>query len=373
MTASNKKKKRLDVEAKFAIMRTTLAIAIGLTAAILLIVLTSDMRLEAVKYFLFGPLMKKAYFYNVIEKMIPMLFTGTAVSIMFSANQFNLGTEGTFYAGGMIGAICGIYFPLPNGINQIVSICLGGLIGAVISMIPAFLKYKWNASELVSSLMLNYIVLQAGCYFLLYYLRDTKSGNPVTQRLPAEAKLGALIPNSRIHAGLIIAAALIILSWFFLYRTRWGFALRAVGRNQLFAAYSGINVGMTVLLSQAVGGFIGGMGGAVEILGIYPRFSWTALTGLGWDGVTVAIFAKNNPKYVPLSALFLAYLRKSADLMSTKADVQTDLVGVIEGIMVLLILADQFLSGYHKKLIFKEAIERRTEEKKELALNGKEG
>ena len=145
------------------------------------------------------------------------------------------------------------------------------------------------------------------------------------------------------------------------------------GQNPVFAKYSGINVGFVIILSQVLGGLIGGVGGAIEVLGMYPRFSWVALTGFGWDGVTIAIFAKNNPAYVPLAALFLAYLRRGAYLMSVKTDVQSDLVGVIEAIMVLLLLAEQFLSTYKQKMVYQETMQRARAVEQTMQLESTEG
>lgn len=354
------KEKRMGVQTRFGILRTFVAVCIGLIIAFTLILFTSDHPGEAIKYFVAGPLLKSAYFYNVIETMIPLMLTGTAVCVMFSANQFNLGLEGAFYLGGFVAALSGLYV-LPNIsiLSPTVSILLGGLTGALICAIPAFLKYKWGASEMVSSLMLNYICLQIGMYFLNHKFKDISTGSPVTERLTEASRLSPLISGSRIHAGLIIALCFVVLAWMLLYRSRWGYAIRTTGENGLFARYCGISVGFVVMISQIIGGFIGGVGGAVEMLGIYPRFSWTSLTGFGWDGITVAIFARNNPAYVPVAAFFLAYLRKGAYLMSTKVDVQTDIISIVEGVMVLFLLAERFLSGYYRRMVFREADRRR--------------
>jgi simple sugar transport system permease protein len=100
---------------------------------------------------------------------------------------------------------------------------------------------------------------------------------------------------------------------------------------------------------------IAGMGGSIEVLGMYRRFSWQLLPGYGWDGVIVAILARNNPALVPVAAFFLAYLRIGADLMSRTSDVQSEVVAVIQGIMIVLIAAESFLSTYRHKIVFKAA------------------
>jgi general nucleoside transport system permease protein len=104
-----------------------------------------------------------------------------------------------------------------------------------------------------------------------------------------------------------------------------------------------------------IGGFIAGMGGSIEVLGMYTRFSWQALPGYGWDGVIVAILARNNPLFVPVAAFFLAYLRIGADIMARYSDVPNEFVALIQGTIIILIAASSFLETYRHKLVFKEA------------------
>ena len=351
----------LSVKSKHNILRTAAAIAIGLGVALVLILLTAKNPGQAVKYFLAAPFMSKAYFSHLIEVIIPLLFTGSAVCIMFSANQFNLGLEGSFYLGGLVAAVSGIYLVgnVPF-ISPLVGILLGGIVGAIITLIPALLQYKWNANVLVSSLMMNYICLYVGLFLLFHYFKDPASSQH-SYPIGEAAGLTSFFKGTKIHSGIIIAALVTVFSYLLLYRTKTGYSLRATGQNPTFAKYSGLNVGALAVFSQLIGGFIGGMGGAVQMLGIYERFQWVDLTNFGWDGVTIAIFAKNNPKYLPLATLFIAYFRTGAWVMSFKAGVQIDLVSVFEGIMVLFLLAERFLSGTYKKMVFEDADRKRRE------------
>lgn len=363
--------KNMSVKAKHNLLRTAAAIGIGLSVALVLILLTAENPGQAVKYFLAAPFLSKSYFSHLIEVIIPLLFTGSAVCIMFSANQFNLGLEGAVYLGGLVAAISGIYLvtEIPF-ISPMVGILLGGIVGAIITLIPALLQYKWKANVLVSSLMMNYICLYVGLFLLFHFFKDPDSSQH-TYPISEAAKLTSFFKGMNIHSGIIIAALVTIFSYLLLYRTRIGYSLRATGQNPTFAKYSGIGVGALAVFSQVIGGFIGGMGGAVQVLGLFDRFQWVALTGFGWDGVTIAIFAKNNPKYLPLATLFIAYFRTGAWVMSFKAGVQIDLVSVFEGIMVLFLLAEKFLSGTYKKMVFEDA-DRKRRERQALESNEKE-
>jgi len=138
-------------------------------------------------------------------------------------------------------------------------------------------------------------------------------------------------------------------------KTRWGYRIRLTGANAKFAQYSGIDTNAVIVYSQVIGGFIAGLGGSIEILGMYTRFSWQTLPGYGWDGVIVAILARNNPIFVPVAAFFLAYLRIGADIMSRYSDVPNEFVTLIQGTIIILIAASSFLAKYRHRMVFKEA------------------
>jgi ABC-type uncharacterized transport system permease subunit len=342
---------------KFDILRTALAIGIALLIAIVIILFVSKEPLVAMKELLIGPVGTLRHFGNVIEMTIPLIFTGLAVSIMFKASQFNLGAEGAFFAGAIGASIIAMKVALPFVIQPTVAILVGGLVGAVITGIPAVLKVKWGASELVSSLMLNYVALYLGLYVINYFYRDVTAGAMVSLPFLNTAALLVIIPGTRIHFGLFIAVAMTVIAYFYLYKSKKGYEIILTGENMKFADYSGIKTGSVILSAQLIGGFIAGVGGATEVLGMYPRFAWQGLPGYGWDGVIVAILARNNPKLVPIAAFFLSYLRIGADLMSRMSDVQNDVIAIIQGVMIVLIVANSFLAKYRHKMTFNEAKE----------------
>ncbi len=121
--------------------------------------------------------------------------------------------------------------------------------------------------------------------------------------------------------------------------------------------YSGINVTAAIILCQVLGGFLGGMGGAIENLGRFETYRWMNLPGYGWTGVTIAILAGNNPFFVPIAAFFMAYLTKGCELMSTYAGVPSQLIDIVQGVIFLFFAAEQFLSRYRQKLVVKTAQE----------------
>ncbi len=351
-----------QIERRFEVFKTFVAILLALGLAFIVISLVSEDPVEAIKAFLIGPLQRKSRISNIIEVMTPLIFTGTAICIMYQANQFNMVGEGAF----LIGANLCTWFVISNttwsGLPlQVVGILIGILAGVAAAFIPAILKVKFKANEVVSSIMMNYILLKVSDYILYYKMRDVASGQQSSFPIPKQAQLSRPIPGMRLHTGIIIAVIVAVLMYFFIYRTKWGYSIRMVGANENFAKYSGISVLSVAMATQLIGGGIAGMGGAVEMLGRYDRFIWYGMQpGYGFDGILVGVLAKNNPLLVPIAAFFLAYMRTGADAMNRVSDVPVEFVDVVQGLIIMFVAAEMFLSKYKHKLIVNNA-------KKELA------
>lgn len=339
---------------RFDILRTILSVLIALAISFGIIFMVSDQPVEAIKYLLTGPLSSKRNMGNVVESMIPLIFTGTGVCIMFSANQINLAGEGAFHVGGLIASCVAIKLT-STFVSPFMALLCAGIVGALFTAIPAIMKITTTASEMVSSLMINYLALYFGNYMLNNVIGDPKA-SAASYYLSDASELPVLIDGTRVHLGFLIAIAVAILGYVFLYHTKTGYELRLTGENESFAKYSGISIVKVILISQLVGGFVAGLGGGVEMLSpIYRRFTWTSLLGYGWDAIIICTLARKNPLYTPFAALFLAYLRTGASIMARRTDVTLEIVQITQGIIILLVVAEQFLSKYKHKIIAREA------------------
>ncbi len=345
----------------FELVRGAAAIALALAVGTIFIFLSSDEPLTALRYLLIGPLVSMkgglASFntqglYTILAAMIPTIFTGLAVCVMFSSNQFNLGGEGIVMVGGFVAALCGIYIHMNTGLHAVLCIAVAAVVGGIIMLVPALLKVKLGASEMVTSLMLNYVCMFVVLHFLNYNFADRSKGSTQTFPFAETAKIQSLVSGgSKLTWGFIIALVFVAIVALFMYRTRWGYAIRMIGVNQAFSKYSGMKVGGTIVLAQVVGGMLSGMGGSIEVLGRYSTFLWKELPGYGWTGITIAILAKNNPLFVPLAAFFIAYLNKGCQLMATYCDVPSEMIDIIQAAIFLFFAAEQFLSGYRQKIV----------------------
>ena len=245
--------------------KTVAAVLLSFMATVLLICLVSSTPLQTVKDFFMGPFQTVRRMGNIIEMAIPICFTGCGICIMYSTGHINMGSSGYFYAGGLAASVLAYGVLLPAGVHPLACILFGGVITALIAAIPAVLCIQWDINEVVSSLMLNYIWVYLGTWILRSFMLDPTAGFNASKAYQESAMLPRLLPGTRIHAGLLIAAAVIVFSWLFLKKTKWGYQIRMMGVNSRFAIYSGMGVTGILLSSQRLGGVSAGIGGAGHV------------------------------------------------------------------------------------------------------------
>lgn len=357
----------------FEMIRGLAAIVIAIAVAFVLILLSSDSPGTALECLLIRPVfsggsLNVKSIWAILGRMTPIIFTGLGVCVMFSANQFNLAGEGTTMLGGFIGGLIAIYIPMSAGLHPAVCILAGAVVGGLAMLIPAIIKVKLNASEMVCSLMLNYVIMYIILHFLNNTFADRSKGSTQTYPFLETAKVTKLIPGTELTWGFLAAIAATAVIAVFMFRTRWGYAIRMIGINESFSKYSGMKVGAVIIASQVIGGLLSGMGGAIEALGRYNTFLWKELPGYGWTGMTVAILAKNNPIMVPFAALFIAYLNRGCELMSIYAGVPSEMIDIIQAVIFLFFAAEQFMAKTRQKIVVKDAKEEMRE--KQLAAEG---
>lgn len=347
---------------RFEIFRGFVAILIAIAVAFIFIFICADDPAQALNCLLVKPIISNGTInvnsiLTILGRTTPIIFTGLAVCVMFSADQFNLGAEGVTMLGGFVAVLIGIYVPMAAGLHAVAAIIVASICGGVVMIIPALVKVKLKSSEMVTSLMMNYIIL----YFVLHFLNskfaDRSKGSTQTFPFSETASVGTVVKGTELTYGFFIALIATVIIAIFMYRTRWGYSIRMIGINESFSKYSGLKVGTIIIASQIIGGVLSGMGGAIECLGRYNTFRWLDLPGYGWTGVTVAILAKNNPIMVPIASLFIAYLNRGCELMAIYAGVPAEMIDIIQAIIFLFFAANQFLSKYRQKLVVKEAKE----------------
>jgi simple sugar transport system permease protein len=352
-------KKADRIQSFFEVFRVIFAVLLAYALSLIIISLVSKEPLYAIRLFIFGPFARLSRIGDMISLAIPLMFTGLCMCFVYAVNKFNFVGEGIFIFSGCIITYVAIKLGdnVPRFIILPVLLAVGGICGAALSAFPAYLNQKFKANIVVVSLMMNYILQYFTQYVMKFQIKDTSLAITGTLPIPKAALLQRIVPGTTIHSGLLIALVCVAVVMVIFYKTPFGYSMRTVGINPDFAKYSGMKVGSIVIAAQMLGGLFAGMGGAVEILGRYTRFQWTALTGHGFDGLLVAVLAYRNPLLVPVGALLLAYIRIGADIVNRSTDLSAEFVTIIQGIIILLIAAEMFLSSFKQKMIFKAARE----------------
>lgn len=341
----------------FEPIRVLTAILLAYALALVVIGLISDNPFFVIRQFVFGPFENIRRIGNMLEFMVPIIFTGLGMCLMLQVNQFNLIGDGIVYLSAAIVAYLAtnMLSALPVIISPIVLIIIGALIGAFFALIPALIKAKFGANEVVVSLMLNYVLVLFGKYLLVHKMSDPSITYSGSALIPDAAKLTKIIPKTDVSTGIILALVAVIFVHLFLYKTKKGYEIRMVGANIKFAKYAGVSVFGALILAQVLGGALAGMGGAIELLGKYERFTWLVSLSYGFDGMLVAVIAKAKPLFVVPSALFLAYIRIGSDIVGRTTDIPLEFVSVVQALVIMLVAADLFLAKYKHRLIVSES------------------
>ena len=365
--------KTSKVEFTVELIRILAAIGIAYAVALITLFAISDDPVFIIQQFILGPFSSVRRIGSIVNLAIPFTFTGLCFCFMYAVNKFNLAGEGIFMFAGCVISFVAINMGenVPKAVALNVLLAIGAMVGALIAFIPAWMDSKFNANIVVASLMLNSILVFLSIYIMKYKMRDTTIGSLGSLPIPDCAKLPSVFGKFRIQAGVFFAVAAVILVAILFYKMVFGYKMRVVGSNPWFAKACGINMTGTIIAAQLLGGALAGVGGTCEILGNYDRYKWVASTQHGFDGLLVAVLARKNPLLVPVAAFLLAYIRIGADVVNSKGDIPIEFITVIQGIVILMVAAEEFMGKFKKKLIYKAAEEELAEKEKKEAATAK--
>lgn len=277
-------------------------------------------------------------FAETMVKACPLLFAGLGIAVAYRAKFWNIGAEGQIYAGGITAAIAGIYVRgLPMLIHLPLTMLAGAAGGAAWGFIPGVLKAKLKVNEVITTLMLNYIIILLSAYLVHSPMRDLSSGITISPQLQRAAWLPIVIPKTRFHFGIILAIFTAILIAYVLRKTVLGYQIRAVGDNARAARVAGISVERTIILTMVLSGALAGLAGAAEVSGVQHRLVEEFSPGYGYLAIAVALLAGLNPIGVIFSSILFAALLNGADAMQRTASVPVPVIYVIEGLVILFI------------------------------------
>lgn len=279
----------------------------------------------------------------------PIIFTALAFLFAFKCGLFNIGAEGQLLIGGFTAALVGISFSgLPLFIHLPLALLAGAAGGALWGFIPAVLKAKLGAHEVITTMMLSYVALYLTSYMVNYPFKAPGWVSQTVTIAPT-AELPRILPPTQLSASFLLSLALAGITIYLLERTTIGYEVRAIGLNPVAAESSGINTKKGVIIALVISGAMAGLGGAGEVLGVHRRFIDGFSPGYGWDGLAVALIGGLNPIGVVLAAIFFGALRSGGMVMNRTLGVPLDIISVLQALVVLFVAAPRLIKYLLKK------------------------
>lgn len=279
----------------------------------------------------------------VIEDSIGLTLLGLAMLFGLRARQFSMGADGQFVLAALAAAWVSASLSAMPMLGLPLACAAAVLTGFAWGWIPGYMKARWSANEIVTTLMLNVVAFQLYRLVITSGFNDPSAGFLATPLLAPALAFGNWIPHTNITIFVVVAPLAAAFAWLLLNRSTLGFEIRAVGESQAFAEQCGIPVRRTVILSMAIGGAFAGLAGLHLSNGLLKRLPVDLTPGIGFEGLVVALLARNDPKRVPLAAFMYAYLKGGAQAMERASDVSREVVLIIQALMVLLVVCERFV------------------------------
>ena len=282
----------------------------------------------------------------------PYILAGLAVAVSFRCGMFNIGVEGQIFLGAIFATYVGYAFTgLPAVLHITLAVLAGALGGALWAAIPALLKARAGAHEVITTIMLNYVAYRLTDWLLAGPMQREGSTNPISPMILPTAELPRLLPDpARFHIGFFIALAVAFGVWWLLFRSTIGFEIRTVGANPDAARYSGMNVTRNLVLAMCLSGALAGLAGANQVLGLNRTMTTGISGGLGFDAIALALLGKSHPFGVVAASFLFGVLRAGATKMQSVASIPTDLISIIQALVIAFIAAPAIVRGLFRIL-----------------------
>ncbi len=284
---------------------------------------------------------------ETLTRATPLIFTGLAAAVAFRARLWNIGGEGQFYIGAVMAVLLGTKGTLPAWAMIPYLFAAGALAGGLFLLVPTLLKTLMNVDEVVTTLLLNFVVLLFVNWLVFGPWKDPMSmGWPQSAPVVDSAVLPILVVRTRLHLGFILALITAVLVWLFMEKTVWGFEIRAVGFNANAGRFAGMPVTAAVIRTALISGGLAAMAGVSELCGVKGYLTTDLSPGFGYTGIVVAMLAALHPIGVVGAALFVAMIYIGADSMSRAINISNYIADVATAVCLLSVLCALFFTRY---------------------------
>ena len=350
-------KPRLEASGRLQITVLLLSIAAGLVAVGILFLASGVNPFFAIGKIFAGSFGSFYGFKETITKAIPLILAGAGLTLAFKGKFWNIGAEGQLLMGATLGTWVALTLGpvMPKPVVIPLMFLAGFLGGALLGFIPAWFKVSFGINEVISTLMLNYIVFEIVQFLIVGPWKGaTQHGYPYTDEFPPQAQLDYL-PYSRIHHfTLILALLMVVLLYFLIYRTKFGYEIRVIGENPEAGRYAGINFFKTLILVMIISGGMAGLAGVGEVAGIHHRLSYPGNIsgGYGFTAIIVAWLAKLNPLLTVFSSMFFAGILVGGDAIQISLNLPASTVEVFNGILLFFLIMGDFFT--RNRLVIKK-------------------
>ncbi len=291
---------------------------------------------------------------QTLFKATPLIICGCGLAICFHASLFNIGAEGQLNAGSFVIALVAVKFSfLPFPLLLILCMLCGFIVSGIFGLIPAYIKIKKDVSEVITTIMLNFVILALINYFLIHFfaVQSTMRTEKINES-DMLFKLSDIIPffhGSSLNATFILAILISLITYFVIYKTKFGYRLRAVGFNETASKYMGLKTDKIILISFFAGAGLTSLAGINFVFGYKGFYELGFSNNIGFTAIAVALLAKNNPIGIIFSALLFAVLDYGG--LSVNQLVPKEIMLVVEGIIILSILSiDRLVNNYYEKI-----------------------
>ena len=285
-------------------------------------------------------------FMDFMDNLTPMIFAALAVAVALRSGLFNIGVSGQMLAAGFLATVTVGYTSLAAPIAKPLVVIIGILAGACVGGPIGFLKYRFNINEVVSSIMINYILEYVISFFINMYFvdpvsRQSKNVSTAARLTLTDVEVGGY--KMDIPLGIILAILTVFLVRFIMNRTVFGFEMKAVGCSRTAAKYAGIKVGKNIVITMVISGALSGLAGVTYYLGYFASIQPKVLTSTGFDAIAVSLLGNNNPVGIIFSSFLITVISKGSTYMSSASGVQQEIASVITGIILLFSACGAFV------------------------------
>lgn len=332
--------------------QTAAVVVVALLIGGLFILFSGENVLECYTVLIDGALGSTSRISEVLVKMVPLMIMALGTSIAFRAQLWNIGAEGQMLVGAILAAAVGLYLPLPSWLLMILAPLFGMVGGGLWAMIAGWLRVRFNANEVITTMMLNYVALYLLAYMVYGPMQEQGGYNyPQSDSIPFAIQLKPLASGVRVNSSLFVAIAVLILMFLF-WRSRFGFTVDLLGQGLKVTNYAGCQANRSMIQTMVLSGAIAGLVGWIEVFGVHFRLLEGVGSGFGNLAIVIALLGNLTPLGILLSSFMISVLLVGGATMQRMTPVPFSIIDIIQGLVIVFLITRPLIE---KKISMRKA------------------